>query len=173
MQIPGGNEGDPFAKAYGRNVREWAAGKMREVESTKIVPRLVHAPNGSLSSSQESANDLSCNDDFSASNVVYSVVVTPTCGSIYGLDQRNTMDSSVLGGCGLVTAALAFVKDGQNSGLISPRVAGLFGLPSSFLLYVLMFGISFVTAFLCFRAGARLAQLYRAKTLSDKVVVSN
>lgn len=32
MQVPGGNEGDPFSPEYGRFVEDWADGKMREVE---------------------------------------------------------------------------------------------------------------------------------------------
>lgn len=35
MQVPGGNEGDPFSPDYGKFVTEWAAGTMREVEYYK------------------------------------------------------------------------------------------------------------------------------------------
>jgi penicillin amidase len=32
IQVPGGNEGDPFSREFGRFVEDWAAGKMRPVE---------------------------------------------------------------------------------------------------------------------------------------------
>lgn len=35
MQVPGGNEGDPFNPGYGKNVNEWARGDMRQVQFYK------------------------------------------------------------------------------------------------------------------------------------------
>jgi hypothetical protein len=74
---------------------------------------------------------------------------------------------------GIVSFALAFIKDGRNGGLISPRVAGLFGLPFSGAAFLMVFVLAFVTAFLCFQAGAWLSTLYKAKAVSLKSPVSN
>jgi hypothetical protein len=74
---------------------------------------------------------------------------------------------------GLVSFALAFIKDGRNGGLISQRMAGLFGLPLSGMAFLLVFALAFVTAFLCFQAAAGLSTLYKAKAVSLKSPVSN
>lgn len=37
MQVPGGNVGDPLSPHYERNVQEWSAGQMREVEFYKTL----------------------------------------------------------------------------------------------------------------------------------------
>ncbi len=54
MQVPGGNEGDPFAKDFGRFVNDWAAGKMRKVEfyrnreeALQKAVRVIHLQPGS------------------------------------------------------------------------------------------------------------------------------
>lgn len=57
---------------------------------------------------------------------------------------------------GLMQAAAAFVADGRNYGIISQRMAGLFSLPSSYLMFAVMFALAFVTALLWLRAGVFL-----------------
>ena len=62
---------------------------------------------------------------------------------------------------GLISVAFAFTKDGRTQGLVSKRLMGLFSLPAASLSFALMFGVIFVTAFLCFFAGAELARLFK------------
>lgn len=54
---------------------------------------------------------------------------------------------------GLAWAALAFVRDGQTGAIISERMSGMFSLPSSSLLFLIIAVLGFVTAFLWFKAG--------------------
>jgi hypothetical protein len=53
----------------------------------------------------------------------------------------------------LAWAALAYILDGRSYGTISSRMAGVFGLPSSGLMFVLMAAIGGVTAALGFQTG--------------------
>jgi hypothetical protein len=65
---------------------------------------------------------------------------------------------------GLVTVALAFIKDGRNAGIISERMSGLFSLPHSSMIFALVFFLMFVTLFLCFQAGAVVSTVYKPKS---------
>ena len=69
---------------------------------------------------------------------------------------------------GLVSAALSFIKDGRNAGIISERMSGLFSLPHWSLIFLLVFLLSSVTLFLCFQAGAALSSLYKPKSVPIK-----
>lgn len=91
-------------------------------------------------------------------------------GFISGPRPRNAVTFACA--AGLVWAALAFLKDGKSSGIISQRMSAMFTLPFPPLIFVLVFVLGFVTAFLCFRAGAALSVLYKAKTVSPKPAVS-
>jgi hypothetical protein len=62
---------------------------------------------------------------------------------------------------GIAWAALAYVLDGRSHGMISQRMAGLFGLPSPLLLLLLMGMIGAVTAGLCFKSGSLFRQARR------------
>lgn len=59
---------------------------------------------------------------------------------------------------GVVACAFAFIKDGQNGGVISRRVSAMFALPGAGFAYLVLFFLCFVTAFLWFRAGRSLRQ---------------
>lgn len=74
---------------------------------------------------------------------------------------------------GIVCAGLAFIKDGHSHGLISRRLAGLLGLNFSPAIFLLVFAITFVTTFLCFRAGAGLMDLFKSKSVSENLGVSS
>ena len=54
----------------------------------------------------------------------------------------------------LAWASLAYILDGHSHGLISQRMSGLFGMPSHFLIFLLMAVLGAVTATLFFRAGS-------------------
>jgi hypothetical protein len=61
--------------------------------------------------------------------------------------------------------ALAYVQDGRSYGLISQRMAGVFGLPSAQLIFVLQGFLGFVTALLAFKSAKALRQLVLRETL--------
>jgi hypothetical protein len=50
--------------------------------------------------------------------------------------------------------ALAYIHDGQSHGIIARRMAGLFGLPSPYLIFLLMAILGALTALFFFQAGA-------------------
>lgn len=68
------------------------------------------------------------------------------------------------GASALAWAALAYIKDGRNFGLISQRLAGMFNLPHPLLVYVCMGLIAFATVVLCAQAGASLRLLLTSDT---------
>lgn len=69
--------------------------------------------------------------------------------------------------CALAWAALAYVNDGRNFGLISSRVGGLLSLPYSSLVFLIMAVLGFVTVFLCLQSGLALRGLFKAPTNSS------
>src|SRR5438045_391791 len=78
---------------------------------------------------------------------------------LFGLCFTPTKVSRQVGLCfaaGVAHVACAFYFDGRNYGLISQRMSGLFSLPSSGLLFVVLFVMSFLSAFLWMRGGAFL-----------------
>lgn len=91
-------------------------------------------------------------------------------GWISGPRRKNALNYGLA--AGFVWSALAFIKDGRSGALISQKMAGLLSLPFAPLLFLLVFVIAFVTAFLCFQAGATLSTLYTGKTISTKSGVS-
>ncbi len=56
-------------------------------------------------------------------------------------------------GSGLAWATLAFFRDGELAGRVSKRMAGMFSMPSSGFLFLLIAVLGFVTAWLWFKAG--------------------
>lgn len=60
---------------------------------------------------------------------------------------------------GLVWCAMAFLKDGQNAGIISSRIAKMFSAPFSGFAFILVFAIGFLTALLFFQAGNVAARM--------------
>lgn len=57
--------------------------------------------------------------------------------------------------------AVAFMLDGRSSGVIGQRLAGLFGLPSVYLVYAAMGALGFITAFLFASSGLFIRQRTR------------
>jgi hypothetical protein len=53
-------------------------------------------------------------------------------------------------------AALAYIEDGRNHGLVSKRLAGLFHLPHASFTYLIMGLCGFITVFLCARSAMTL-----------------
>jgi hypothetical protein len=59
-------------------------------------------------------------------------------------------------GSGIAWAALAFIRDGQNShGAIAGRMAGMFSLPGAPAFYCLLIFLGYLTAILWFKAGGQ------------------
>lgn len=87
-------------------------------------------------------------------------------GLVSGPRTSNAWQIALAGG--LVAAALAFIKDGRNAGIISQRMSGLFSLPHWSLIFVLVFFLTSLTLFLCFQAGAALSSMYKPKSVSLK-----
>ncbi len=65
-----------------------------------------------------------------------------------------TLDVLLAAVVGMVGVAMAFYADGATGGLISQRMSGLFSLPQRELIFAVVFGINWTTAFLSVRAGA-------------------
>lgn len=65
-------------------------------------------------------------------------------------------------------AALAFVQDGISHGLISKRMTALLGLPSPFLIFLLMAVLGALTAVLAFRAGVSVRKLFLMQSKSKE-----
>ncbi|MBX3022342.1 MAG: hypothetical protein KF799_11770 [Bdellovibrionales bacterium] len=61
-------------------------------------------------------------------------------------------------------AALAYVQDGRNFGLISQRMSGLIGLPHPLLIFALMAGLGFLTVFFCLQSGQVVRGLFSMAT---------
>ncbi|MGZ3722487.1 MAG: hypothetical protein ACXVA9_06135 [Bdellovibrionales bacterium] len=110
--------------------------------------------------------------------IYFSVVVFSFCGWFlpwYGLGAAAFIlgiafpdkPAQVSLGAALAWAAGAYLLDGQSHGIISQRMSGLFGLPSSFLIFLVMAFLAAVTAFLCFNAGAAI----RGALNSERAVV--
>jgi hypothetical protein len=59
----------------------------------------------------------------------------------------------LLGAAFLANAALAYVQDGSNYGLVSQRLAGLFNLPAPALIFLVMGIWGAATALVCVQAG--------------------
>lgn len=86
-------------------------------------------------------------------------------GSLREMNAREALHFS--SACGVAWAALAYVQDGRNFGLISRRVGGLFNLPHFSIVFLLMAILGFVTAFLGLQAGLALRGLFKAPTNSQ------
>jgi hypothetical protein len=65
---------------------------------------------------------------------------------------------------GLAWAALAYVQDGRNFGLVSRRLGGLMHLPHPLLIFVIMAVLGFVTVLLAAQSGASLRRLINPST---------
>jgi hypothetical protein len=61
---------------------------------------------------------------------------------------------------GIAYAACAFMADGRNYGLISRRMSGLFMLPSPYLLFAVLFMISFISVLLWLRFGFEIRRRF-------------
>lgn len=72
----------------------------------------------------------------------------------YWVASRVSQQLSVAVAAGLVWAALAYLRDGQNYGLISKRMSGLLGLPYDFLIFPALAILGFAVALLWVRMGA-------------------
>ena len=62
-------------------------------------------------------------------------------------------------------ATSAYVQDGRSHGLISERMAALFGLPSSPLIFVVMGFLGLVTTLLAFQSAATLRDFTARKSV--------
>jgi hypothetical protein len=60
----------------------------------------------------------------------------------------------------IVNAAMTFIQDGMNYGLIAPRMSALFSLPFSAGVYFVVGAITFVSALLGFATGQVLRSRY-------------
>jgi hypothetical protein len=63
----------------------------------------------------------------------------------------------------LAWAILAYILDGRSHGLISQRMSGLFGMPSPWLMFLLMALIGAVTALLNYQAGVFIRRIVDLK----------
>lgn len=88
--------------------------------------------------------------------------VAALIGLVMGMARENTWRESIQfsSACALAWAALAYVNDGRNFGLISKRVGGLLNLPHFSLLFVIMAVIGFMTVFLSLQSGQALRGLF-------------
>ena len=88
--------------------------------------------------------------------------VSALAGLVLGLNRVPGWKDSLTfsSGAGLAWAALSYVQDGRNYGLISRRLAGMFSLPSPLLVYVVMGLLGFVTVFLCSQSGAAMRRMF-------------
>jgi hypothetical protein len=68
---------------------------------------------------------------------------------------------------GLVWAAMAWIWDGHSYGIISHRMAGLFNLPATVLIFVLMAAVGGVTALLSYLTGASVARISSSGSTSE------
>ncbi len=82
--------------------------------------------------------------------VLFSVLA----GALSGGVPRATWSFAF--GAALIWPALAFIKDGRSAGVISQKLSALLSLPSPGLIFVVVFILAFVTAFLSFQTGATL-----------------
>lgn len=69
---------------------------------------------------------------------------------------------------GLAWSAMAFVHDGRLHGLVSRRLAGLFGLPSPGLMFVVEAVVAMMTVTLALGAGASWRGLYDRHPARDR-----
>ncbi|NJL23858.1 MAG: hypothetical protein HC902_00840 [Calothrix sp. SM1_5_4] len=81
----------------------------------------------------------------------------------YG-SARNWGALRVAAGAGTAQAALTYLADGKNYGLVSQRVGGLFSLPSPVLIFVVAGLLAFVTVFLAFQVGVLSRDLTKPST---------
>ena len=61
-------------------------------------------------------------------------------------------------GVGLAWSALAFVRAGEHGSIIFRRMSAMLSLPYPWMLFVLLTGLGFLTAWLWFKAGAAFAK---------------
>lgn len=87
------------------------------------------------------------------------IFISAIAGGLAGRSKRHAARFGLA--AGLVWAALAVFRDGQNFGLISRRMAGAFALPVDQLIFVVVAGLGFMTAFLCFQCGAAVVELFK------------
>lgn len=97
-----------------------------------------------------------------------SMLLAAVTGFLTG--QSFKMSVQVGLACGVTWAALAFIKDGSSSGIISHKIAGLLSLPSSGLIFAVLFTLGLATGFLGHQAGAAISVIFRDSAASSKDV---
>lgn len=93
-------------------------------------------------------------------------LVTALFGALLEPGPRLAILYSV--GVSLTWVALAFIRNGQSHGLISPRIAGLFFLPGGEYVYILVFLIAMISTWLWIQSGTALLQLSKSLTPGQK-----
>jgi len=86
-------------------------------------------------------------------------------GSLREMNWREALHFS--SACGLAWAALAYVHDGRNFGLVSRRLGGLLQLPHPSLVFLIMGLLGLVTVFLCLQSGQAVRGLLKSPTKSE------
>lgn len=77
------------------------------------------------------------------------------------LPGRVSEHASLAVSAGVAQAALAFWADGRLLGVVSRRLGGLLQLPSPMLMFAVMFGLGFISAFLWLRAGVWIRLMFQ------------